>query len=66
MENHGAAFLAQLENRAELVQKQFEATDVIGFRLSYEECMRKAREIPEPILAVDSTEVDHGRGPTPA
>jgi len=64
MKKHGAAFLAQLENRAELVQKQFEAIDVIGFRLSYEECMRKAREILEPILADDSAEVDHGRGPT--
>jgi hypothetical protein len=62
---HGAAFLAQLENRAELVQKQFEAIDVIGFRLTYGECMLKAREILEPILADDSTEVDHGRRPAP-
>ena len=55
MKKHGAAFPAQLENRAELVQKQFEAIDAIGFRLGYEDCMRKAREILEPILAVDST-----------
>ncbi len=47
MKKHGAAFIAQLENRADTVREQFEAIDVIGTRLNFNDCLHQAREIIE-------------------
>lgn len=47
MKKHGAAFIAQLENRADTVREQFEAIDVIGTRLGFDDCLYQAREIIE-------------------
>ena len=51
MVKHGAAFLTQLQERAELVEIEFNAIDVLGFQRSFAECMAKARNIIEPLLA---------------
>lgn len=50
IKKHGAAFIAQLEGRASTVREQFEAIDVIGRRLSFDNCLRQAREIIECAL----------------
>ena len=47
---HGAAFLAQLRARAEFVEVEFAAIDVIGFRRSFAECLEQAQRIIEPLL----------------
>lgn len=47
---HGAVFLAQLQERAELVEAEFDAIDVIGFRRSFAECLTQACSIIEPRL----------------
>lgn len=56
MKKHGATFLAQLATRSDLVEKQFEAIDAIGFRRSYRECMQRARAIISPLLVDDAVE----------
>lgn len=51
MRRHGAAFLAQLHERAEFLKTDFEAIDAIGPHLSFESCVRLAQRIVEPALA---------------
>lgn len=50
MVKHGAAFLKQLQERAELVEMEFNAIDVLGFQRPFAECMAQARSIIEPLL----------------
>jgi hypothetical protein len=47
---HGAAFLQRLQDRAELVEAEFEAIDTIGFQRPFSECLTQARHIIEPLL----------------
>jgi hypothetical protein len=48
---HGAAFLRQLQARAELVEAEFDAIDAIDFRRSFAQCLEQARNIIEPLLS---------------
>lgn len=50
MVKHGAVFLKQLQERAELVEMEFNAIDVLGFQRPFAECMAQARSIIEPLL----------------
>ncbi|MDB5998631.1 MAG: hypothetical protein JWP52_330 [Rhizobacter sp.] len=47
---HGAAFLQQLQARADLVQAEFHAIDTIGFQRSFAGCLEQATDIIEPLL----------------
>lgn len=47
---HGAAFLAQLQERAEFLEAEFAAIDAIGSRRSFVACLAQARDIIEPLL----------------
>jgi 1,6-anhydro-N-acetylmuramate kinase len=47
---HGAAFLAQLQERAEFLEAEFDAIDAIGFRRSFGACLAQSRNIIEPLL----------------
>ena len=47
---HGAAFLAQLQERAEFVEAEFGAIDAIGIRRSFKACLAQARDIIVPLL----------------
>ena len=47
---HGAAFLQRLQDRAELVQAEFEAIDTLGFQRPFYECLAQAHHIIEPLL----------------
>ena len=48
---HGAAFLQQLQVRAELAEAEFGAIDTIGFQRSFAGCLEQAKDIIEPLLA---------------
>ena len=50
LKKHGAAFIAQLKSRADIVREQFEAIDVIGTRLRFDDCLRQAGKIIESAL----------------
>lgn len=50
MIKHGAAFIAQLENRADIVREQFAAIEVIGHRRKFEDCFQHARNIIESAI----------------
>lgn len=50
---HGAAFLRRLHERADLVEAEFGAIDVLGFKPSFAKCREQAHGIIEPILAND-------------
>ena len=47
---HGAAFLAQLQERAEFVEAEVGAIDAIGIRRSFKACLAQARDIIVPLL----------------
>ena len=47
---HGAAFLAGLEQRADIARLEFDAIDAIGKRLSFDRALQVARELIEPVL----------------
>jgi len=47
---HGATFLAQLQERAELVEAEFGAIGAIEFRRSFVACLAQARDIIESLL----------------
>ncbi len=47
---HGAAFLRQLQQRASLVEAEFDAIDSIDFRRSFAQCLHQATHIIEPLL----------------
>lgn len=47
---HGAAFLRRLQERAELARAEYEAIDALGFQRNFDDCLRQAREILEPVL----------------
>jgi hypothetical protein len=47
---HGAAFLLQLQDRAALLDAEFDAIDTIGLRRSFPACLAQARDIIEPLL----------------
>jgi hypothetical protein len=47
---HGAAFLQRLQDRAELVEAEFEAIDTLGFQRPFSECLAQAHHIIEPLL----------------
>ena len=42
---HGAAFLAGLEERAELARREFQQIDAIGQPLDFDQCLEQARQI---------------------
>lgn len=48
---HGAAFLARLQDRADLAEAEFEAIDSMALHRSFAHCLRQARSIIEPLLA---------------
>lgn len=48
---HGAAFLQRLHERAEFVEAEFNAIDVLGFQRPFAQCLAQARSIIQPILA---------------
>lgn len=47
---HGAAFLAGLEQRADIARLEFDAIDAMGKRLSFDRALQVARKIIEPVL----------------
>jgi hypothetical protein len=47
---HGAAFLQQLEERAEFLEAEFGAIDSIGPQRSFVACIRQARDLISPLL----------------
>jgi len=50
MVKHGAVFLRQLQERAALVEVEFNAIDVLAFQRPFADCMAQARSIIEPLL----------------
>lgn len=48
---HGAAFLQRLQERAEFLEAEFNAIDVLGFRRPFAQCLEQAHGIIGPILA---------------
>lgn len=48
---HGAAFLQRLQDRAEFVEAEFNAIDILGFQRPFAQCLEQARSIIEPLLA---------------
>lgn len=50
MTKHGAAFLRQLRERAEFVQAEFNAIDVLGYQRPFAQCVEQAHSILEPLL----------------
>ena len=48
---NGAAFLQRLQERAEFVEAEFNAIDVLGFQRPFAQCLAQARSIIEPTLA---------------
>lgn len=51
LSKHGAAFLQRLQERAEFVEAEFNAIDILGFQRPFAQCLAQARSIIEPILA---------------
>lgn len=51
MRRHGASFLHLLGKRAHLLQADFEAIDSIGFHAPFTQCLERAHDIIEPLLA---------------
>lgn len=47
---HGAAFLQQLQERADIARIEFDAIDRLGFQRSFDDCLRQARRLIEPHL----------------
>ena len=54
LSKHGAAFLQQLRVRAEFVEAEFNAIDVLGFQRPFAQCVAQAHSIIEPLLAKTS------------
>lgn len=50
LSKHGAAFLQQLQVRAEFVEAEFNAIDVLGFQRPFAQCVEQAHSIIEPRL----------------
>lgn len=48
---HGAAFLAHIEERKELLKAEFDAIDAIGSQRAFTHCLKQARDIITPVLA---------------
>ena len=51
MSRHGAVFLQTLHERAAILRAEFAEIDVIGHRLSFEDCLRQAHDIIGPRIA---------------
>lgn len=47
---HGAAFLAALQDRAELARQEFGQIDAIGAGRTFDHCLEQARSIIHPLL----------------
>jgi hypothetical protein len=46
---HGAAFLAALQDRADIARREFEQIDAIGPARDFDQCLEQARSIIEPL-----------------
>ncbi len=47
---HGAAFLRQFQDRAEIARVEFDAIDCLGFQRPFDDCLAQARQLIEPYL----------------
>lgn len=50
MARHGAAFLAGLEDREDLLRREFAEIDALGPGLDFDRCLRQAEAIIRPLL----------------
>ena len=63
MVRHGAAFLRGLEDRASLLEAEFNAIDAMGFTRPFDACREQANRIVKAVLARDASTASPAKRP---